>query len=391
MTDRVKAKRILGIVLAASTLTVMAGAIIGPVVRDVSAGLNVDPSSAGLIITTHGLFIFLLSPVAGSLIDRFGVKRPFFIGLLLYGISGGSGLVINSYVPLLVSRAFLGASVALVFTSVTVVILNAYEGAARNRAMGLRSMANSLSGAVWPLLGGALGLISWQLPFGVYLVGIPLGLLALVYMPDIEPRGEDGDGTVLSILRSRPVLFLIYGLMLLLNALQYAIVIYLPERLGGVGITTSFQVSLFLATMAVAGGITASRYHRIRARLAYPSILPLAFLSWGLGFSLIFTTHSYLTYGLAVALFGVGQGMMRPTVMLWVGDVVPTPFLGRFSSYLATFGFLGQFLSPVFFGPVAKALQVGGVFLVATGISAAGLLLALLNLARRSGRLPPPP
>ncbi|MGC9529918.1 MAG: MFS transporter [Candidatus Bipolaricaulaceae bacterium] len=253
MTQQTKPRRILFILLASSTLTVMAGAVIGPVVRHISQGLNVDPSSAGLIITTHGLFIFLLSPVAGSLIDRFGVRRPFLAGLLLYGTSGGSGLVIASYVPLLVSRAFLGAAVALVFTSVTVSILRMYQGTERNRAMGLRSMANSLGGAAWPLLGGSLGLISWHLPFGVYLAGIPLGLPALIYMPDIGPREEDGDGTVLSVLGSRPVLFLVYGLMLLLNALQYAIVIYLPERLGSVSITTSFQVSLFLAATAVAG------------------------------------------------------------------------------------------------------------------------------------------
>ncbi|MGC9529917.1 MAG: hypothetical protein ACP5G2_04775 [Candidatus Bipolaricaulaceae bacterium] len=103
----------------------------------------------------------------------------------------------------------------------------------------------------------------------------------------------------------------------------------------------------------------------------------------------MFITGSYVTYGLAVALFGVGQGMMRPTVMVWVGDVVPAPLLGRFSSYLSTFGYLGQFLAPVAFAPIAAALQVEGVFLVAAGIRGAGLLVALLNLARRGGRLPP--
>jgi len=33
----------------------------------------------------------------------------------------------------------------------------------------LRSSANSVGAVIWPLVGGALGTLSWQAPFGVYL------------------------------------------------------------------------------------------------------------------------------------------------------------------------------------------------------------------------------
>ena len=69
----------------------------------------------------------------------------------------------------------------------------------------------------------------------------------------------------------------------------------------------------------------------------------------------------------SVALFGIGQGIAMPAVMVWAGELVPVSFRGRITSYLATFGFVGQFLSPVLLNPVALALGVNGVFLVTGG------------------------
>lgn len=68
-------ERALWVILAAGTMTVMAGAILGPVVNSIRDGLGVAPSSAGLIITTHALFIVLFSPIAGYITDRVGAKN----------------------------------------------------------------------------------------------------------------------------------------------------------------------------------------------------------------------------------------------------------------------------------------------------------------------------
>ena len=51
----------LGVILASATLTVMAGSILAPVLNLMRDALSVTPSSVGLIITTHGLFMALFS------------------------------------------------------------------------------------------------------------------------------------------------------------------------------------------------------------------------------------------------------------------------------------------------------------------------------------------
>ncbi|MEF8825803.1 MAG: MFS transporter, partial [Halapricum sp.] len=176
----------LAVILASATLTVMAGAIIGPVVRQIQLGVGVSESLAGLIITTHGALIVVVSPIAGVIVDRVGPRRPYILGLFLYGIGGGAGLAVESFVPLLLTRIVLGVGVAFVYTGITVLLYTLYEGQRMERALGLRTGANSVGASVWPLVGGALGTISWQAPFGVYLVAIPLGLAAMVLIPETE-------------------------------------------------------------------------------------------------------------------------------------------------------------------------------------------------------------
>ncbi len=76
MTDSLETGATLWVILASATLTVMAGAILGPIVPAIQSSLGVSESLAGLIITTHGALIVLVSPIAGALINRIGPRRP---------------------------------------------------------------------------------------------------------------------------------------------------------------------------------------------------------------------------------------------------------------------------------------------------------------------------
>ena len=176
----------LAVILASATLTIMAGSVIAPVLNPMREGLGVARSSVGIIITTHGLFMALFSPLMGSLIDRTGARGTFVISLIAYGLAGGSGLLIDSFWVLLVSRAFLGIALAGVFTAINVLILDMFEGPERNRVMGWRGSAQSLGGVIWPVLGGALGGASWHLPFAVYTLAIPIGVMAAVTIPGLS-------------------------------------------------------------------------------------------------------------------------------------------------------------------------------------------------------------
>jgi len=382
----------LGIVLSSATMTVMAGSIIAPVLNQMRDGFGVAPSSIGMIITTHGLFMALFSPLMGIIIDRKGVKRPYIVGLIGYGLFGGAGMLINSYWVLLASRALLGIALALVFTSITVWILNTYEGAERDKIMGWRGSAQSLGGSIWPFIGGALGGLSWHLPFAVYMVGIPIGILAIVAMPESRPHlHQEGQTTepaisMFKILKDNPVLFIIYGLMFSTNLLLYVIVIFMPQQLEMIGISSTFQIGLFLTVQALAGGLTAFCYGAVRSHLPYQVIVIIAAAFWSVALASLSLSTNSLMIILSLTIFGIANGLMLPSVMVWLGSVVPPSFRGRLGSYLGTLGFIGQFLSPIVFAPVLVLLGLKGVFMVGAGIGAAWFLLLFLGILQNKAK-----
>ena len=379
----------LGIILASATLTIMAGSIIAPVLNLMRDGLGVAPASVGLIITTHGLFMALFSPLMGSVIDRKGARRPYIVALFCYGLAGGSGLLIDSFWVLLVSRACLGIALAGIFAGINVMILNMYDGIERDRVMGWRGSAQSFGGVIWPLIGGTLGALSWRFPFAVYMLAIPIGLFAIGAVPEpaIQHRTEPGSKGSISVFRvfgENPVLLVIYGLMFFGNILLYSIVIFLPQLLESFGISSTFRIGLFITAMTASAGATAFIYGKVRSRFSYRVIVTVAAVLWTVAFTTISQAPDSRIIAMAVALFGVSQGLILPTVMVWIGDVVPPSFRGRFSAYLGTFGFIGQFLSPIIFAPVFMLIGLKGVFMVGAGVGAAWFFILLFGLGRAS-------
>ncbi len=397
MTTSSETRATLWIILASATLTVMAGAILGPIVPAIQSNLDVSESAAGLIITTHGALIVLVSPVAGAIVDRVGPRRPFIVGLLLYAVGGGAGMVIDSFGPLLASRAVLGVGVAFVYTGLTVLIYELYEGQRMNRALGLRSSANSLGAVVWPLVGGGLGTLSWQAPFGVYLIALPLGLLAIVTVPETGRRGAD-DGSrsdgglagVVAVFRRRPALLSVYVLYFGANALLYSVIVFYPQLLAGLGIVSSVSISLYLATQGAAGGLSAAGYDRLVARTSRHVLVAAALLLWIIAFGAATLANSALTAVPSMVAFGLGLGLVFPSAFAWIEALAPTDRQGQFSSYLASAGYTGQFLSPVLFGPLVPLFGVRGVFGVAAAVAAVGALALGVGVGRqrRGGTAP---
>ena len=382
-------KASLWVILASATLTVMAGSVISPVLNLMTEGLGVGAGSARIIITTHGIMIAICSPGIGLLIDRIGVRRPFILGLILYGLAGGSGLIIDDYWLLITSRILLGISVAAIFTSITVIILNLYTGDERNKVMGWRGGSNSIGGISYPLLGGFLGTFSWHLPFAAYLIGIPLAFLALITVPESQKGTVRQVGSPISkqdsifrIIKNTPVLFIPYVLIFLGNILLYAFVVFLPKLVEQFGITNPFYVGIFISAVGFVGGTTSLMYGRIRARLSYRAIVLSALALWAAGFTVISQAFAIWVIFFSIALFGVGMGMVMPAVLVWVGELVPASFRGRMTSYITTFSYTGQFLSPIILNPIASSLGLYAPFL-AIGATCALFFILFLVLLRR--------
>ncbi len=368
------------VILASATLTVMAGAIIAPVINIMKDGLGVDQTKIGFIITTHALFIAIFSPMVGSIVDKIGTKKPFVFGLLLYGISGGVGLFVESFSILIASRAALGIAVAFILTPITVMILNLYEGHERNKVMGWRGSANSFGGVFWILIAGVLGGVSWHLPFGLYLLGIVLGILAIFTVPETQNEKKESGTSIFKVLSKSPIIILMYSLIFWAMMLLYLLVIFLPQLLETMDVTDPFHISIFLMIAPLVGGLVSLNYSRIKRYIDYKKIFFVVLFAWTIGYISISQFPSVFVIMLSIGFFGVAMGMSMPAGMVLLGESVEMQYRGRVVSYLGTFGFVGQFASPIIFGPISLRFGLESVFLAAGIVNAAFLMTFLAVL-----------
>ncbi|MFI5613170.1 MFS transporter [Amycolatopsis sp. NPDC051903] len=380
---RVEHRPALAVLLFASTLGVMAGSTVMPVLQVIRADLGVDGTAAGLIITAHGLAIAVASPVIGWAMDRFGVRPVLAAGLVLYGLAGGAGLVITSYPVLIASRLVFGVGAAAVFSGTTVALLALYRGDLRDRVMGWRSATTSLGGVIWPLLAGAVGGVSWHAAFALYLIGVPLGLATWACLPTTPATTrERAEGTVLGLLRQRPVLGF-YALMVATALLQYALAVFLPQRLAEVGIRAPFAVSLFTVGSSVCMSLIGLAYARVRKRWGYRRLLIGAAVLWIATFVILGTTDQPAVIAVAPLLYGLGNGVAFPALTVLVGEAAPSRQRGRAVALSASCAFAGQFLSPLVLGPLMGATSITTGYLAAAGIA----VVALTGVALWRGRL----
>lgn len=378
-TSRIRRRATVVILLLASTLGVMAGAIVVPVLEVIRGDLGVGGTAAGFIITAHGLAIAISSPIVGRLIDRWGVRLPLATGLVVYGIGGGAGVLADSFPWLIASRLLLGLGAAAVFSGTTVTLLSLYQDGQRDRMLGWRTTATTAGGFIWPLLAGVLGNLTWHAAFTIYLVGIPLGLATLLTLPTARPEPAQGKriGAV-ALLRTYPILLLWYALMLSIGLAMYSVAVFLPQRLAQIGVNEPFLVSWYQAVSAIASAIVGFTYARIRARSSYPTLLRIAMACWATGFVILGTVTQFPLVLCCGAVFGLANGLLMPVVTVLIGDTPPPQLRGQATSLSGTAVFIGQFISPLVFGPLMQATSITTGYLLAAGLCT----LVLIGLIR---------
>jgi ACDE family multidrug resistance protein len=384
---------VLAVLLLGSTLGVMGGATIVPVLELIRTDLGVSGTASGFIITAHGLAIALTSPFIGRLIDRFGVRIPMVAGLAVYGIAGAAGLVVTSFPALVASRLVFGVGAAAVFSCTTVALLALYQGSVRDRVMGWRSTATSVGGLVWPLLGGVLGGISWHATFGVYLIGVPLALAALAAIPNASKAPDRAAGIGFTeLLRRKPLLLAYYALLVLMAIMMYVVAVFLPQRLAEIGITSPVLVSIYAV---VGGGLVSSvvglYYARLRQRATYTSLLRAVACAWVVAYVVYGTVSQPVLLLVAPALLGAANGIMLPIATVLIDEAAGPELRAKAAALSGTAIFAGQFVSPLLLGPVIAATSTTVGFLAAAGIGVAilAVLLAVRVPEQRPARRQP--
>ncbi|MEJ2373401.1 MAG: MFS transporter, partial [Sulfurimonas sp.] len=99
-----------------------------------------------LMITLPSLAIAVLSPFLGHYLQHYKRKNSIVLAITLFSLFGSAGLYLNGIESLLVSRLFLGVSIAMLMILTTSLVGDYFQGEARHKYMGLQSAFSSLGG-----------------------------------------------------------------------------------------------------------------------------------------------------------------------------------------------------------------------------------------------------
>jgi len=160
----------------------------------ISRDLDARATQLQWVISAYTLVFASLQITAGGLGDRFGRKRWFMIGLVIFTSVSAIAAFSNSMDMLIAMRALQGLGAALIMPLSLSLISNAFPPEERGRAIGIWSAVSVSSIALGPVIGGAIvEYFSWG---WIFLINVPIGILALLVTQAVVRESRDESGTV---------------------------------------------------------------------------------------------------------------------------------------------------------------------------------------------------
>lgn len=364
---------------------ILANTLVGPVIPDILDHFERPDSSAGLFVAAGTLPGILMAPVIGVLADRYGRRAILIPCLVAFGVFGIASAAAPTFEVLLLLRLLQGVGSAGLINLAVVIIGDHWSGIERARLVGQNAAVLTLSLAVFPPVGGALGeLGGWRLSFAPYAVAL---LTAARIWRRLAPSRPEEPRTLRSQLggarraaRHRDVLgsvslgfvvfLLIFGLFLTALPLHL-------EREFGLGAGAR---GLVLSAPALTSTVAALRLGRLRARFGAVRLLSIAGALFTIAFVVMGLSTSLPVLLGAAMVYGAGEGLLIPTLQDVVSEASPASQRGAVIALWVGAARAGQTAGPLVASAVYGAVGTGTTFVLG------GALAAVLVVTQLIGR-----
>jgi len=383
-----------------STDLTMVNVALGPLQQDLQASLT----ELGWVVDGYSIAMVSLLLVAAPLGERWGQKRVFLLGLVMFGIASLMGARANQITMLISARVLMGLGAALMLAPGQLLTAKLFAPEQRTAAFATWSAAGALGLCLGPLVGGLLvSDLGWRWVFTVNLPVVALGLMVgLKVLPTAlsdQGRSLELSSALLSTLgltlslgallqgpaqswRS-PWIWaaLVTGLLLVVGFVRRQLRLQEPLlqlRAWQLGPVRQALLGLFAMTISFNGGqfLAVLRLHQqgwsplaigsllapyalvvwlasraaapLARKLGSPPLIRLAFAPLILGLGLLGAPASAalpgLVCGLALMVGGVGQGLLAPVATAQAYNALPQHLLSSGASLAMLARFLGSSL-----------------------------------------------
>ena len=183
-----------------------------------------------------------------------------------------------------------------------------------------QSAAMGIGVLILEFTGGTLAEISWRTPFLVYLIGIPILAMAVLFMR--EPRMSEEDRAEIADIVAHEkfrkanykIVALCYVSIFFCMNLVFLLPTSIPIVLADLGVSSSI-VGLFLGFHGVANAVFSILYRRITVKVPPFRVLGMGFLCMGIGFAVLILFPSVPLVIFTLIITGVGVGMIVPSLV----------------------------------------------------------------------------
>ncbi|WP_256370398.1 MFS transporter [Granulicella sp. S156] len=180
---------ILGICCMSLLLVGMDVTIVNVALPAIQHDLKANLSGLQWILDAYTLVVASLLMLSGSMSDRFGRRRVFQIGLVLF-LTGSLLCSLSQNIGQLIAfRALQGLGASMLNPVALSIIANAFPNPKdRARAVGVWGAVAGVSLAIGPLLGGALTqTVGWR---SIFWINLPIGFTAVVLAAKFVPESK---------------------------------------------------------------------------------------------------------------------------------------------------------------------------------------------------------
>lgn len=357
------------------------GVLLPTVPLYVEGPLGAGDIAVGFAVGSFSATALLLRPWAGRIADRSGRRPLMIIGAATFAVSvAGYGLA-DAVPVLVVLRLLTGVGEAFFFVGALTAMSDLAPPERRGEAISLFSLSLYVGIALGPPAGEAVAgrfgfpaawLLSSAAAVTALLLARRVGVVEDVGLDD-APRGPGRLIHPAGLLPGALLLAAIWGMA---GFLAFVPLYALDQGLAGSG-HLLFLFAGIVVVIRAAGARLPDRLGAVRAtRAALTCIM--------IGLMIIGAVRSPAGLVAGTVVLAVGVALATPAIMMLALQDVPANERGAVMGTVSMSIDLAFGLGPATLGVVAAVTGRGGLFLVAAGVAAVGLVLVMISTRRLS-------
>lgn len=372
-------KSALPIVFVVMFLVMVGFGIIIPVLPFYAEEMGANPTELGLLMAVYSLMQLIFAPMWGQVSDRIGRKPVMMIGIAGLALSFFIQAISTELWMLFAARVLGGILSSANMPTAMAYVADITTEENRGKGMGIVGAATGLGFVFGPAIGGIFSKISLSMPFFIASASSFITLfLVMILLRESKHKTSNSvkkKPSIFSAFNSAAsVLFIVQlFISLSLSGLEATFAYFAAKKAGldTVQLGYIFMIMGFGSAM-VQGGLVG----KWTKKYGENAVIQGGMIVSAIGFGLILLVDSFATAAIYLTIFGLGNGVIRPSVS---SLLTKTSDAGHGSStgLLSSFDSLGRIIGPPL-GGWLFSLSIGLPYISGAIITIIAFVLFLL-------------